>query len=219
MVIGAPAYATVILDVDSTVAGIEGIDWLAARRGDILSRRVASLTDRAMRGAIPLDGVYAERLAMIRPRRDEVKELSNAYLAAIAPGCADAVARMRGAGVKVILVSGGLRPALEPLAAHLGVDPRDLHAVAIRFDASGEYEGYDEDSPLATATGKRRVVESLTLTGPVLAVGDGSTDLAMRAAVDRFIGFTGFVRRDSVVREADALVSSFDELARLVLPQ
>lgn len=218
MVTGAPAYATVILDVDSTVAGIEGIDWLAARRGDILSRRVASLTDRAMRGAIPLDGVYGERLAMIRPRRDEVEELGNAYLAAIAPGCVDAVQRMRAAGVHVILVSGGLRPALEPLAAHLGIDLRDLHAVAISFDASGEYAGYDEASPLATATGKRRVVESLALTRPALAVGDGSTDLAMRAVVDRFIGFTGFVRRDTVVREADALVGSFEELAELVLP-
>src|SRR5205814_1722577 len=149
---------------------------------------------------------------MIRPRREDLDELGRAYLASIAPGCADAVRRMREAGVVIILVSGGLRPALVPLAYHLGIDARDLHAVNIRFDSAGEYEGYDADSPLATALGKRGLIETLALTAPVLAVGDGSTDLAMRAAVDRFIGFTGFVRRDSVVREADALVSSFDEL-------
>jgi hypothetical protein len=49
-------------------------------------------------------------------------------------------------------------------------------------------------------------------------VGDGSTDLAMRPAVDRFVGFTGFVRRDVVVEQADALIQTFDELTRLVLP-
>src|SRR5512142_2757327 len=147
----SPAFATVILDVDSTVSGIEGIDWLARRRGDVVAHKVASLTNDAMRGAVPLDDVYAQRLAAIRPRRHELDELAAAYVAAIAPNCADTIARFHHAGVRIILVSAGLRHALIRLALQLGVELEDLHAVDVRFDAGGAYVGFDTRSPLVTA--------------------------------------------------------------------
>ena len=68
-------------------------------------------------------------------------------------------------------------------------------------------------------TGKRAVVESLALRRPLLAVGDGSTDLAMRPVVDRFICFTGFVTREMVAQQADGTVGSFDELVGVVLEE
>lgn len=214
----APSFSTVVLDVDSTVSGIEGIDWLAARRGEATAERVRALTADAMRGAVPLEDVYGKRLSIIRPRREEIDALSRAYVAAVAPDCASVIHHLQHAGVQIILVSGGLRPALIPLAIHLGVDLADLHAVNVRFDTGGAYAGFDTTSPLATTNGKRVVLETIAPPGPVLAVGDGSTDVAMRDVADRFVGFTGFVRRDAVVAKADGTVSSFAELARLVLP-
>src|SRR5512146_3229495 len=213
-----PAFATVILDVDSTVSGIEGIDWLARRRGDIVAHRVATLTNDAMRGAVALDEVYAARLAAIRPRRDELDELSAAYVGALAPNCAETIARFRHAGVRVVLVSSGLRHALIRLALLLGVELRDLHAVDIRFDAGGAYVGFDTASPLTTANGKRALIATLPLERPALMMGDGATDLAARDVVDRFVAFTGFVAREAVVNQAQTVVASFDGLAALVLP-
>ena len=93
MIAGVTPFRSLVLDVDSTVSGIEGIDWLAARRGDLVSRRVADLTQRAMLGNIPLEQVYGTRLAEIRPRREEVDALARAYVDAIAPhqtACFDA---------------------------------------------------------------------------------------------------------------------------------
>lgn len=214
----APAFNTVVLDVDSTVSGIEGIDWLAARRGEATAGRIRALTDDAMRGAVPLEDVYGRRLSILRPRSEEIDALSHAYVDELAPGCADVVHQMQHAGVQVILVSGGIRPALISLALRLGVELADLHAVNVKFDSGGAYAGFDTASPLTTTNGKRTVVETIGPAGPVLAVGDGSTDVVMRDVVDRFVGFTGFVRRDSVVAKADGTVSSFAELARLVLP-
>jgi phosphoserine phosphatase len=212
-------YATVILDVDSTISGIEGIDWLAARRGAVVAKEVASLTDRAMRGEIALEDVYGERLAIVRPDRAGIDALSREYVAHIAPGCGEAVGRMASAGVDVRLVSGGLRPAILPLATYLGVLPEHLFAVDVTLDAHGEYTSFDETSPLATAGGKPFVVEAMRIRRPAIAVGDGITDLAMRPAVDCFGCFTGFVRREQVVREADVVVASFEELLRFVLPE
>jgi phosphoserine phosphatase len=214
---GRPRFAAVIIDVDSTLTGIEGIDWLAARRGTDVADRVAALTDQAMRGEIALDDVYGERLALVRPSLADVAALADAYARAVAPGAAEALARLRAAGRTVVLVSGGLREAIVPFAATVGVPPADVHAVTVRFDPSGAYAGFDAASPLATQTGKRTVAAGLGLPRPALAVGDGATDAAMRPAVDAFAAFTGFVRRDPVVGGADHDVSSFSQLTELVL--
>jgi len=113
-------YASVVLDVDSTVSGIEGIDWLARRRGDV-AVDIARLTADAMRGAIPLEAVYGRRLALIRPTRAEIEELSKAYIAGIAPDCPATIALLRRAGIRLALVSGGIRQAILPLARHLDI--------------------------------------------------------------------------------------------------
>jgi HAD superfamily phosphoserine phosphatase-like hydrolase len=207
----------VVIDVDSTLAGIEGIDWLATRRGPELAREVASLTERAMTGEMPLERVYGLRLTMVAPSRDDVGALSAAYRNAVAPGAAAAIRRMRAAGVTVALVSGGVREAILPLARELGLPAAAVHAVSVRFDGSGAYVGYDEKSPLSTQTGKESIVRDLDLPRPLLAVGDGATDAAMRGAADAFAAYTGFVRRAAVIAAADLEIASFDRLAEIVL--
>lgn len=208
-------FSSVILDVDSTVCGIEGIDWLAERHGAAVGARVTGLTDRAMRGEIALDSVYGERLALVRPTRDDLSALGQAYVDAIAPGAADAIIRLQRAGKRVALVSGGIREAILPLALVLGISASDVHAVSVRTDAGGAYAGFDAESPLTTAGGKASVARRLALPPRVLSVGDGATDLAMRPAVDAFAAFTGFVRRESVVVAADHVLTTFAQLVEL----
>ena len=205
-------FASVVLDVDSTLCGVEGIDWLAQRRGPEMADRVRALTDRAMNGEITLDAVYGERLSMIQPRNDDIEALSRVYRQTIAPGAAEAIRTLLDGRVNVVLVSGGIRQAIAPLARELGVP---VHAVELRWDASGEYTGFDATSPLVTQQGKRDVVRKLALPKPVLTVGDGSTDIAMKEVSDRFVAFTGFHRRAQVVQAADGEIGSFAELVTL----
>jgi len=211
-----PRFASVVLDVDSTLSGIEGIDWLAALRGPEMAARIADLTDRAMRGEIALDSVYGERLKMIAPTRREVEALGVRYVEAVARGAVATIGALRHAGVAIALVSGGLREAIVPLARLVGAD-QALSAVTIRFDERGRYESYDTRSPLATQQGKAQVVRELALGAPVLGVGDGATDLAMKPSVAAFGAYTGFARREPVVRGADFTIESFAQLEALVL--
>ena len=213
----AAGFASVVLDVDSTLCGVEGIDWLAARRGPEAGERIAELTDRAMRGEVPLGAVYGERLAMVHPSADDLAALAEEYGRALAPGASDAIARMRAAGRRIVLVSGGIREAILPVARRLGIADADVHAVSVAVDADGRFVSYDESSPMTTSDGKRGVVESLALPRRLVAVGDGATDLAIRPAADAFAAFIGFVRREPVVAGADTVVQSFDQLAELVL--
>jgi phosphoserine phosphatase len=91
--------------------------------------------------------------------------------------------------------------------------------VSIEFDAAGAYVAYDSNSALTKADGKARLVSELRLPRPIMAVGDGATDLAMREVVDSFVAFTGFVVRPRIVASADATASSFAELERLLLSE
>lgn len=213
----ARGFASVIIDVDSTLCGIEGVDWLAALRGPSMSARVAELTERAMAGTITLDSVYGERLAMVQPTWTEISALADAYAQSLAPNAEASVRRLMAAGRRVVVVSGGIREAIIPVAVQIGIPQRDVHAVSVQFDASGAYAGFDSASPLTTSAGKREIAASLALPPRVLAVGDGVTDLAMRPAVDAFAAFAGFVRRPAVVELADITLTSFDQLVEIVI--
>lgn len=206
-----------VLDVDSTLAGVEGIDWLAALRGPEAEALSAELTDKAMQGLIPLEEIYGRRLSSVRPTRAEIEALSRVYVQRMAPMARETVAYLREEGVHLTIASGGFHQAILPLAAELGLDAEQVHAVRLRFDDQGEYAGFDEDSLLARQYGKRETIAGLGLTAPVLAVGDGITDSEIREVADAFAVFTGFIRRESVIAKADHVLESFDQLRELVI--
>ena len=212
-----PKFRSVVLDVDSTLSTIEGIDWLAARRNPEIGEQVARLTADAMAGTRTIEEVYRARLDLVRPTLAELAQLADAYWIGVAPGAAEAIARITAAGVRVEVVTSGLRAAVVPFAAKLGLGEDRVHAVPITFDARGEYSSFDATAPLCVQGGKRVVAESLGLKRPVLAVGDGVTDAEIRPVADEFAVFTGFVRREPVIAIADHVVSSFAELEELVL--
>jgi HAD superfamily phosphoserine phosphatase-like hydrolase len=216
-----PTFASVVIDVDSTLCGVEGIDFLAERRGPDVGRRIVELTDLAMKGEIPLESVYSERLTIVRPGLEDIRALATAYMESVAPGAPEAIATMRAAGARLALVSGGILQAILPVARELGFGADEVHAVSLRFASDGSYAAIDEPAPLATQRGKPDVVSRLLETGrlvrPLLAVGDGATDAMLVGVADQFAAFTGFARRESVVARADLETRSFDELKRQVL--
>lgn len=211
------AFNAVVLDVDSTVSAIEGIDWLATRRDAAVATLVAELTNEAMDGRITLGEVYGRRLAIIRPTRAEIAELAQVYIATAVDGVRDAIAAWHAAGVRVDLVSGGLRDALLPLADWLDIPRARVHAVDVEYDPDGTARRVAPPGALARAGGKPLVVQSLRLPRPVLAAGDGATDAELAACVDCFIAFTGVARRAHVVARAAGEATSFPTLTSLVL--
>jgi phosphoserine phosphatase len=212
-----PAFASVVLDVDSTISGAEGIEWLASKRGPEIANEVARLSQQATNGEISLESVYARRLELITPTESEVVELARFYERRLAPRAAETITEMRENGIRLVLVSSGIRQAILPLGLRLGFTPPEVIAVRVAFGEQGEYQGYDDVSPLTTTNGKATIVQRLYLPRPVLAVGDGFSDLAARSAADAFAAFTGFAYRPAVVRGADHELMTFDQLLRLVL--
>lgn len=210
-------FNSIILDVDSTLSDIEGIDWLAAQRGAEIEAWSAGLTERAMQGDIPIEAVYSERMRIVKPTLPEIQELGKIYIERVATRAAETIAELRANDVKVVMVSGGLREAILPLARELGVGPENVHAVSVFFDEKGGYAGFDDASLLTRQSGKRTIVGQMDLKGPILAVGDGMTDCEIKTVVQGFAAFTGFTRREAVIERADYVIENFDQLRDLVL--
>ena len=206
-------YRLVFFDVDSTLVTIEGIDVLGAGNDE-----VAKLTDAAMNGRIPLEDVYARRLEMIRPTRAAVDDLARQYVDCLVEGGQETIAALHGAGSVVHLVTAGVEQAVLPLAQHLAIDPRHVHAVRLRFDAAGQYEDFDLRSPLTRQSGKELIVRDVRARahGGAAFVGDGASDLEAKPAVDLFIGFGGVHTRPRVKDNADVFVD--DRRLTAVLP-
>lgn len=211
----SPAFRTVLLDCDSTLSALEGIDELAAEH----RQEIAALTAAAMRGELPLEEVYGRRLAVVRPGRERVEALGRAYVAAMVPGAREAVAALRDAGVHVRVLSGGLRPAVLRIAREVGIPDTAVGAVDVFFTSDGAYAGFDAASPLTRSGGKAEAVRRwlAELPRPILMVGDGVTDAEARPPADAFAAFTGVIERPAVVAVADAVARTMDEVVALAL--
>jgi phosphoserine phosphatase len=211
-----PPFGTLVFDVDSTLAAIEGIDELAGSRRD----EIAALTRRAMAGEIKLEDVYAHRLELLRPDRAAIDELGKKYVAARLPHAVELVAALQALDKRVVILSGALRQAVLAIADVLGVPERDVYAVEIFFDRAGRYAGFDELSPLAKSNGKLALLREIARAdhkGGVAFVGDGITDLEAAPAARRFVAFGGVVRRPEVFERAVVKCERADLAALLPL--
>lgn len=209
------AFDYVIFDCDSTLSAIEGIDRLAEWHG--CGEQVAGLTASAMDGALPLQDVYAERLKMIAPRREEMDRLAEAYAAQELPGARHLIQLLRRSGKEIAVISGGLRPPVLRFARSLGLREEDVFAVDLFWDEQGNYAGV-LPSPLTTDTGKAAVAGQWLqgfARGRSVLIGDGSSDLAARSAVDVMIAYGGVCLREKVAAQADGVYKHLNLLGLL----
>ena len=201
------SFDVICFDCDSTLSKIEGVDELAKRVG--LGDELAQLTDSAMNGDVALEAIYAKRLNLIKPSRADIEWLSKLYISELVDGVEVVFKQLAQHNKSVHIISGGLLPAILPLAKILHVPESNIHAVDIYFDNNGQYLGYDTASPLTKNGGKAVIVESLE-SHNVVMVGDGQTDLEAQKAGAKVIGFGGVIARDAVRNKADFFVEEYD---------
>lgn len=164
----APAFRTVVIDLESALPSIEWASWLARRRGDIVQRRVAELAADGQRGTVAPADLYREQVALIRPRKTDLDALAAEYVARLSHETASAVRRLKAQGKRVVLVSTAPRYALMRVGARLELDFADVHGSDVRFDALGACVGFEVSAPFAQADGKGTVLAHLDLEPPTL---------------------------------------------------
>jgi D-3-phosphoglycerate dehydrogenase len=212
--------ATFVFDFDSTLVRIESLEALAdlaldgADDGAAIRDEVGRLTDAAMAGEIGFGEALRRRLALLPLHRRHVEALAARVADELVPSVQRNLAFFRQHADRIVIVSGGFREIVAPVAARLGVAADRVLANDLVYDADGRVTGVDPANPLAEAGGKARAIDALAPSRPLVMVGDGWTDAEVRqaGAADRFYAFTEVVRRRPVIGAADAEVASIDEL-------
>lgn len=212
--------ATFVFDFDSTLVRVETLEVLAdialAGAPDAVEIRaeISRLTDRAMAGELAFGEALRRRLALLPLTRDHVQALADRILDEGAPSVRKNLAWFRAHADRIVILSGGFREIIAPIAERLGVAPERVLCNDLSYDAEGRVTGVDDANPLSHAGGKPRVLKALALPTPIVMVGDGWTDAEVKiaGAADRFYAYTEIVRRPPVVAAADAEVASMDEL-------
>ncbi len=217
LVSAVSSHKLILFDCDSTLSSIEGIDELGRVRGPEVFRQVEVMTNEAMDGKISVEAVFARRLEIIQPRRADVEAVGQRYIETIEPTAIATVAGLARRGWTPIILSGGFRQAIRPLADVLGI--ARVEAVDLFFDPAGQYRGFDEQYPTTRSGGKPEVVKRLRAEFKperVVMVGDGVSDLETKTVVDLFVGFGRYVAREKVRTGAEKFIRSLDELNSLV---
>ncbi|MCX6920192.1 MAG: HAD-IB family phosphatase [Verrucomicrobia bacterium] len=207
------ATKLLLLDCDSTLSSIEGVDELGRLRGTAIFKAVEDMTNAAMNGGTPMEEIFAQRLNMIKPTLAELQAIGTKYIATVEPTAVETLEKLRAAGWKIAIVSGGFTQAIMPLAKFLGV--ARVEAVVLKFNEDGTYAGFDETCPTSKSKGKNMIARRLRADFKaqiVVMVGDGASDLEVKGDVDKVIGFGRYVVRPKVKAGADVFVMSLADL-------
>ncbi|MCC5022692.1 MAG: HAD-IB family phosphatase [Candidatus Synoicihabitans palmerolidicus] len=207
----------IIFDFDSTLSAIEGVEELARVRGEATFAAVEAMTHDAMDGRLAVEAVFGKRLEIIRPSRTDVWAVAQRYEQEAEPTVRETLSTLVARGWTPIILSGGFRPAMRPMADALEIER--VEAVDLYFDDSGAYTGYDESYPTTRSGGKPEVIRTLKAEyqpSRIVMVGDGVSDLETKPEVDLFVGFGGYVSRDKVKQGADRFIMRLAELIEII---
>jgi len=177
----------IVMDMDSTLIGIEVIDELARAHG--VGEQVAAITRKAMQGEMEYDQSLRERVALLRGLDARVLyELSEDL--PLTEGAETLLRVLKRLGYRTAVISGGFSVAAEALQKRLGIDFAWSNTLEIESGIlTGRVIG-----PIVNAQRKADLLEQLARRenvplDQVIAIGDGANDLLMLQKAGHGIAF------------------------------
>ena len=206
-------FGLFVTDMDSTLINIECIDEIAALHG--LKPQISAITARAMRGEIDFRTSLARRVALLEGLPEQALTKVHAKRLRLNPGAEALMMRLKAAGMKTALVSGGFTYFTERLKRELGFDYAWANELEI---ANGRLTGL-VTGPVVDGQAKADHLiatrDTLGLSpSEVLCAGDGANDIPMFRAA----GFGVAYQAKSALREvADCCLdrAGLDGIAKL----
>ncbi len=176
-----------VADMESTIIEQEMLDELADFIG--AREKIATITERAMRGELDFEAALKERVALLAGLDASVLDQA-AERITVMPGAETLIRTMKANGAYCALVSGGFTVFTERVARRLGFNEHQANVLEI---AGGKLTGRVVE-PILGREAKRLALLGLTAMLGIdpretIAVGDGANDLAMLEAAGLGVAF------------------------------
>ncbi|MGA0025141.1 MAG: phosphoserine phosphatase SerB [Burkholderiales bacterium] len=189
-------FRLLVMDMDSTLITMETIDELADMLN--LKAEVAAITARAMRGEIEYDQSLRERLALLKGL--DVSALQRVYDERLkfSPGAERMLEKIRAAGIRTLLVSGGFTFMTDRLKPRVRLDyTRSNELEIVNGKLTGAVIGDIVNADVKRETLLKVAAELGASKEQIAGVGDGANDLKFLAEC----GVSFAYRAKPVVRE------------------
>jgi phosphoserine phosphatase len=181
------AARLVVMDVDSTLIQDEVIDLLAAHAG--CEAKVASITERAMRGELDFEQSLRERVRLLAGLPASVFDTVRTQVR-LTPGARTFVRTLRRLGFRTAIVSGGFTPVTDHLRRELDLDYAFANELQVVDGIiTGELIGQVVDRAGKAAIVRHVAAAEGVSLDQVVAIGDGANDLDMLAIAGLGVAF------------------------------
>jgi D-3-phosphoglycerate dehydrogenase / 2-oxoglutarate reductase len=208
-----------IIDFDSTLVSVEGLDALAKislkenpHKSEILEK-IKEITKEGMTGRMGFRESLEKRLELMDFGLPEIEKTVKFLKKKITLSVLRNKKFFKQYRDRIFVISGGFEELIFPVVKELSIKSEHILANRFLIDKKGKFSGFDRERLTSQAQGKAAAVASLGLKGEVIVIGDGFTDLEIKrlGAASKFIAFTENVYRESIVKDADGVVRDFDE--------
>ena len=200
----------VVFDFDSTLMDGETIDFLAEPLG--LKEKVAAITESAMRGELDFFESLTTRVRLLEGLSVETVDTVCRNLP-LMPGAKETVAKLKEAGHRVVVFSGGFRNATSHFREILGYDADFSNILHARHDKLTGLVGGDMMFDFSKGDMLVRLQNLLGATPErTVAIGDGANDLSMFAHAGLKIAFCA----KTVLKEAADIAVERKDLTQVL---
>ncbi len=209
-----------VIDFDSTFIKVETLDILGEislenhPQRDERLKRIADVTNLGMNGELSFLESLKARIEILDAKEEHLTELVERLKKLVSTSFEKNTSFIKDNSENIFIVSSGFKEFITPVVADYGIAADHVYANTFEFDTDGNIVGFDGNNPLSQDQGKIKLMQSLQMEGDISVIGDGYTDYEIRKAglAQKFFAFCENVKRDKVVKEADFVVYSFDEV-------
>ncbi|MBK7353752.1 MAG: phosphoserine phosphatase SerB [Nitrosomonas sp.] len=183
-------FGLVVMDMDSTLIAIESIDEIAALCN--VKQQVAEITTSTMRGEIDFSESLIRRTALLKGLPEDLLQQVYDQKVKLSLGADKMLHKMKLAGLRTMVISGGFTFFTDRIKAKLGLDFSFANQLEI---TDGKLTG-SVAGEIIGAKGKADILKNIRdqlhlNKEQVIAIGDGANDLPMLTEAGTSIAFHG----------------------------
>ena len=209
-----------VIDYDSTFIQVESLDELSKNSKSYNpknQKEIEKITNMGMDGKISFSESLERRIKLINSTREDIKSTLEILENRITESFLRNENFLKKNSENIFIVSSGFHELIDPIVLRFGIKKEHIYANNFLFKDKN-IVGFDKNNPLSRSKGKVEIIKNLNLEGKVLVIGDGYTDYEIKKEgyADSFFLFTENIKRDSIVKSADYLLKSLDQLFKII---